>query len=117
MKIEIHKTIYSCDCCKKEVKSKEDLCKCVIPMRYCDEYGIPHELTNGDIELCEDCWKKLNDVIRKYFHAFGHNCDFLFTEAYGGYCGHCIINNEPNKCKSCKFKNSKSIKDWLRKEN
>ena len=39
-------------------------------MRYYDEYGRPHELINGDIELCEDCWKKLNDVIRKHFHEF-----------------------------------------------
>lgn len=70
MKTEIRKTIYSCDCCKKEVQSNEDLCECVIPMRYYDEYGIPHELINGEIELCEDCWKKLNDVIRKHFHEF-----------------------------------------------
>lgn len=72
MKTEIHKTIYSCDCCKKEVKSKEDLCECVIPMRYYDEYGRQHELINGDIELCEDCLKKLNDVIRKHFHEFNY---------------------------------------------
>jgi hypothetical protein len=70
MKREIHKIIYSCDCCKKEVESKEDLCKCVIPMIYCDEYGRPHELTNGEIELCKNCYKKLNDVIRKHFHKF-----------------------------------------------
>ena len=70
MKTEIHKTIYSCDCCKKEVESEEDLCECVIPMRYYDEYGRPHELINGEIELCEDCWKKLNDVIEKHFHRF-----------------------------------------------
>ena len=70
MKKEIRKTIYSCDCCKKEVESKEDLCECVIPMINCDEYGRPHGLIDGDIELCEDCYKKLNDVIRKHFHKF-----------------------------------------------
>ena len=70
MKTEIHKTIYSCDCCKKEVESKEDLCECVIPITYCNEYGITHELTNGEIELCQDCYKRLNDVIKKHFHRF-----------------------------------------------
>lgn len=70
MKTEIHKTIYNCDCCKKEVKSKKDLYKYVIPMTYFDEYGRPHELTNGEIELCEDCSKKLNNVIKEHFHRF-----------------------------------------------
>lgn len=70
MKTEIHKIIYSCDCCKKEVQSEKELFKCVIPMIYCNEYGITHELTNGEIELCQDCYKKLNDVIIKHFHRF-----------------------------------------------
>ncbi len=59
MKTEIHKTIYSCDYCKKEVQSEKDLFKCVIPMTYCNEYGVTKELANGDIELCEDCYKKI----------------------------------------------------------
>lgn len=73
MKTEIHKTIYSCDCCKKEVQSKEDLYKYVIPMTLVNEYGMPCKVckvTDGEIELCEDCSKKLNDVIKKYFHRF-----------------------------------------------
>lgn len=70
MKTEIHKTIYNCDCCKKEVKSKKDLYKYVIPMTCFDEYGRPYKVTNGEIELCEDCSKKLNDVIKEHFHRF-----------------------------------------------
>lgn len=70
MRKEINKIIYSCDCCGKEVEFEEELCECVIPMTYYDEYGRSHELTNGEIELCKDCYKKLNDVIRKHFHEF-----------------------------------------------
>lgn len=73
MKTEIHKIIYSCDYCKKEVKSKEDLYKYVIPMTLVNEYRIPckvRKVTDGEIELCEDCSKKLNDVIEKHFHRF-----------------------------------------------
>ena len=61
--------------------------------------------------------KVSEERLNKLLNAFGHNCDFLFTEAHGSYCGHGIINNDPNECKNCKFKNSKSIKNWLRKEN
>ena len=35
-----------------------------------DEYGRPYKVTNGEIELCEDCSKKLNDVIKEHFHRF-----------------------------------------------
>lgn len=70
MKTEIHKIIYNCDCCKKEVESKKDLYKYVIPMTLVNEYGRPCRVTNGEIELCEDCSKKLNDVIKEHFHRF-----------------------------------------------
>lgn len=55
--------------------------------------------------------------LNKLLNAFGNNCDYLYQEVYKKYCCHGIINNEPKECKNCKFKNSKSIKDWLRKEN
>ena len=61
----------------------------------------------GRIEVDE---KKLD----KLLNAFGQNCDYLYQEVYEKYCSHGIINNEPNECKNCKFKNSKSIKDWLK---
>lgn len=53
----------------------------------------------------------------KLLNAFGHNCDYLYEEAYGKYCCHGVLINEPQKCGNCQFKNSKSIKEWLRKEN
>lgn len=53
----------------------------------------------------------------KVLNAFGQNCDYLYEEAYGKYCCHGVLINEPQKCGNCQFKNSKSIKDWLRKEN
>ena len=53
----------------------------------------------------------------KLLNAFGHNCDYLHEEAYGRYCCHGVLINEPQKCGNCQFKNSKSIKEWLRKED
>lgn len=53
----------------------------------------------------------------KLLNAFGHNCDYLHEEAYGKYCCHGVLINEPQKCGNCQFKNSKSIKEWLRKED
>lgn len=61
----------------------------------------------GRIEVDE---KKLDKVL----NAFGHNCDYLYQEVYRRYCSYGIINNELQKCKNCKFKNSKLIKDWLK---
>lgn len=57
------------------------------------------------------------EKLDKLLNAFGKNCDYLYQEVYAKYCYHGIINNEPNECENCKFKNSKSIKEWLRKEN
>ena len=53
----------------------------------------------------------------KVLSAFGDNCDYLHEEAYGKYCCHGVLINEPQKCGNCQFKNSESIKDWLRKED
>ena len=53
----------------------------------------------------------------KVLSAFGQNCDYLFQEVYKKYCCHGVINNEPHECRNCSFKNSKSIKAWLRKED
>lgn len=50
----------------------------------------------------------------KLLNAFGQNCDYLYEEAYGKYCCHGVLNNEPQKCGDCQFKNSKSIKEWLK---
>lgn len=52
--------------------------------------------------------------IDKLLDAFGHNCDYLYSEVYGGYCVHGILNNEPNKCRNCQFRNIESIKEWLK---
>lgn len=54
--------------------------------------------------------------INKLLNAFGHNCDYLYQGVYERYCCHGIVNNEPSECKNCKFKNSKSIKEWLKEE-
>ena len=58
--------------------------------------------------------KVSEERLNKLLNAFGHNCDFLFAEAYGGYCGHGVINNEPNKCRNCQFRNGHLIKEWLK---
>lgn len=50
----------------------------------------------------------------KLLNAFGHNCDYLFQEVYKKYCCHGIINNEPNKCRNCQFRNGHLIKEWLK---
>lgn len=60
--------------------------------------------------------KIAEEKIDKLLNAFGQNCDYLYQEVYERYCCHGIINNEPNECKNCKFKNSKSIKEWLKEE-
>ena len=60
--------------------------------------------------------KVSEERLNKLLIAFGHNCDFLFTETYGSYCCHGIINNEPNKCRNCQFRNSHLIKEWLKEE-
>lgn len=31
----------------------------------------------------------------KLLNAFGHNCDYLHEEAYGKYCCHGVLINEP----------------------
>ena len=53
----------------------------------------------------------------KLLNAFGHNCDYLHEEAYDKHCCHGVLINEPSECENCKFKNSNSIKEWLRKED
>lgn len=60
--------------------------------------------------------KVAEEKLDKLLNAFGHNSDYLFQEVYKRYCCHGIINNEPKECKNCKFKNSKSIKEWLKEE-
>lgn len=57
------------------------------------------------------------EKLDKLLNAFDQNCDYLYQEVYERYYCHGLINNEPNECRNCKFKNSKSIKEWLRKEN
>lgn len=52
--------------------------------------------------------------VDKLLNAFGHNCDYLHEEAYGKYCSHGVLINEPQKCRNCQFKNSESIKEWLK---
>lgn len=59
---------------------------------------------------------RLDKVLNAFGH-FGYNCDYLHEEAYGKYCCHGVLINEPQKCGNCQFKNKKGIKDWLRKEN
>lgn len=56
--------------------------------------------------------KKLDKVL----NAFGHNCDYLYQEVYGRYCQQGVFTNEPKECKNCQFKNSQSIKEWLKEE-
>lgn len=68
------KTIYSCDCCKKEVSSEEDLIIVKLPYQVAvnttgsfiswemiDEYK-----TAIAFEICQDCAKKIVDGYRKY---------------------------------------------------
>lgn len=57
--------------------------------------------------------KVAEEKLDKLLNTFGQNCDYLYEEAYGRYCCHGVLINEPQKCGNCQFKNSKSIKDWL----
>lgn len=61
--------------------------------------------------------KVAEEKLDKLLNAFGQNCDYLFQEVYEKYCCHGVLINEPQKCGNCQFKNSKSIKEWLRKED
>lgn len=60
--------------------------------------------------------KVAEEKLDKLLNAFGQNCDYLYEEAYGRYCCHGVLINEPQKCGNCQFKNSQSIKDWLKEE-
>lgn len=62
---EICKTIYICDCCKKEVNELKD---CKIPMTYF--YDREVKTSNRKIGLCDECNEKLKNVIREHFHKF-----------------------------------------------
>ena len=57
--------------------------------------------------------EKRLDKLLNVFNCFDH----LYSDVNGRYCKQGIFTNEPNECKSCQFKNRKSIKDWLRKED
>ena len=68
---EIRKTIYICDCCKKEFDAsdlKEGLNKCTIPIIY--YFDREKQTINKSIGLCDECNEKFKDAIREHFHKF-----------------------------------------------
>lgn len=68
------KTIYTCDCCKKEVNSEEDLITVQLPYQMArDTTGsfiswemIDEYQTSKGFEICQDCAKKIVEGYRKY---------------------------------------------------
>lgn len=63
MKQEIIK--YYCDICKKQVENKADLKVYTIPVDYMYDREIL--ISDGRIEVCEECRKALKNAIRDNF--------------------------------------------------
>lgn len=78
---EIQKKICRCDCCKKEfevIENKDTGSTNVrtvnIPMSSFSEtgklYDKPSDIIITRVDLCEDCCRRLTDVISNNFHDF-----------------------------------------------
>lgn len=67
--MHIQKDYYICDCCKSETPSNE-IKPVIIPI----ECG--YKIRNAEsfrIELCNDCYRELQNVIRKHFHHWSYS--------------------------------------------
>ena len=79
MKVE-NLTKYTCDVCGKTecVPSKESylMQEIRLPMKYYDETGRQHGLTNQRIDICSECFKTLESDLSKHYD--------MCLIAYGG---------------------------------
>ena len=79
MKIE-NLTKYTCDVCGKSEYVKKEACSPMqeirLPMKYYDETGRQHGLTNQKVDICSECFKTLESDLSKHY-------DMRFI-AYGG---------------------------------
>lgn len=64
-------TRYTCDLCKKNEYVNKDDAKPMqeyrLPMRYYNEYGTQHGLTNQRVDLCSDCLRELERVLSEHY--------------------------------------------------
>lgn len=67
--MHIQKDYYICDCCKSEIP-RNQIKTAVVPI----ECG--YQIRNAEtfrIELCNDCYRELQNVIRKHFHHWSYS--------------------------------------------
>lgn len=80
---EIQKKVCRCDCCKKEFEVIENkntgdtnVRTVSIPMSSFSEtgklYDKPSDIIVTRVDLCEDCCRRLTDIISNNFHDFYH---------------------------------------------
>lgn len=64
-------TRYTCDLCKKtEYLGKNDanpMQQYRLPMKYYDECGRDHGMTNQQVDLCADCLRELGRVLSEHY--------------------------------------------------
>jgi hypothetical protein len=73
-------TRYTCDCCGKcEYATKSEtspMQQYRLPMKYYDETGRNHGLTNSAVDLCKDCSRDLESILSAYYE--------MYSQAYVG---------------------------------
>lgn len=78
----MEKTILVCDRCGKELSASDCLKVCVEASYKCNTYQV---LGDKPADLCDDCYKKFADYIKKFFEPVeneeNHTC------SCGGNCG------------------------------
>ena len=79
-----------CDCCGKcEYAPKGEsapMQQYKLPMKYYDETGRKHGLTNQSIDLCSDCLRELEQVLSEHYD--------IYCQAYVGVK---MVKREPKK--------------------
>lgn len=62
---------YTCDICGKNEYAKKDDARPMqeyrLPMKYYDETGRQHGLTNQKIDLCSECLRELEHNLSKHY--------------------------------------------------
>jgi hypothetical protein len=83
-------TRYTCDCCGKcEYAPKGETAPMQqyrLPMKYYDETGRNHGLTNQSVDLCSDCLRELEQVLSEHYD--------IYCQAYVGVK---MVKREPKE--------------------